>query len=243
MPIKKVGYKKRAYRKRRTVRKKKLTVSKMIKNRGYLKCNRGMLECYIGASNTATEYTLVNPLSGNPFVNGGTPITDALITNMFSIPLIFSVNLAQVINYLEFAQLFDQYRILGVQMILKLTQTEAGPSDSLPYIEYYYDQDDTLLPTNSSIRERSDVKYKSFGSNGMLKLNWYPYPQNIVSNTGSSVVATNPMTNKTWIDTTNAVLPYKSLKMILRNCRLNGTNNRWRIDFIPRVLFDFKNVQ
>lgn len=217
-----------------------------LATRGYLKINRGLGKApdavgaspmYIYAGNSAGVYVVQNPQGSNVLLTAPA-IAEEGVTNIYTIPCSFKFQLNNLVNYQELVSLFDAYRIRAIEVKLILTQTESTTSDSLPYISYIKDIDSDV-PLNT-LQEYSGLKFKRFSGN-MLTLRWIPKILSHVSNSQGTVSQVISSCKK-WVDCVDSNVEYFGMKLNIHNVRLNSTTNRWKIDFVPRLILEFRNA-
>lgn len=143
-------------------------------------------------------------VAANDIVKGAVDLTGGVSFKLQDLP-----------DYVEFQNLFDQYRIDWVDVMFICKQ--SGSSPSYPIIYYVEDHDDDGAPTVNQILSSQNTQILQFGSNRtMLKLRIIP---NVTRNVYISGI-TNGYERappRTWLDCANANVPHYGYKWYIAN--------------------------
>lgn len=137
----------------------------------------------------------------------------------YNIPFAMQFSLNQLINYAELADVFDQYRILGVKVFVSWqhnVSTGSGTS-TIPSLQWYPDFDDATAPSSANaVRERMGVITKRWSADRVTQvMSVRPRP---IFTSGTALVPYG-----TWFDCqTNPNTVHYGLKGIINNTSLEA---------------------
>lgn len=197
--------------------------------RGQLYLLRKTPECTIANSGAFGGITTVDVPSVIGFatqllqVGTPTPSIGSGSNGHYDIPFTLKFRLSQLYSFSEITAIADKYKILGVYIRIYYSKTEssAGFTANMPYIQYINDYDDANLITKDAMRERMGVKMKVF-RNGIVKMMVRPKPTREIYGTGITSAYELP-SKAPWIDCVNADTEHYGVKGVLQNVYLGGT--------------------
>lgn len=147
-----------------------------------------------------------------------------------------SFRLSDLLDYTEFTNLFDQYRVNWVEYMFICKQN--GSSPAWPTIFIAEDHDDDAVPVINEILAKEHTQVLQFGSNRtMLKLRLRP---NITRNVYNGV--TNGYERAapgTWVDCAVATVPHYGVKYFISNYNTTSNPNA-TISVVVRFNLSFK---
>lgn len=139
----------------------------------------------------------------------------------YCIPFSMQFSLDQLLNYTDITGFADQYKIkaIYVRVYYNHTTSSAGSVNSMPYLQYITDHDDSTVPTLSALREKMGVKMKTFRQGGYIgmKVN----PKTSVLQTGS---ATASLLTSGWTNSNVPSVLYYGIKGCVSNINLPVTS-------------------
>lgn len=175
----------------------------------------------------------------------GTPVAavSGVSSNYYDLPFSMVFRLDQLVAFADIADIADKYKIIGCNVKFHAGNTSNVYGGAMPYVDYCVDQDDDVVPTNNSLRQKMGVRQKGYSQMGQLTLpRFKPLPAGIVvGNAGGSGYTVPP---PTWIDMAYTSVPHYGLKGIFRNVISGGAstdNSNFTIDVKLTLLC--KNLQ
>lgn len=183
----------------------------------------------------------------------GTTTGDVNGTNScVQVPATLLVRLTEVLNYAEFAGLFNQYRIDKVEFKVELA---CGPSfapasgtasSSLPTLYSRYDPNDAVMsPSWGDLCNSGNAKSYSFTNGSPHILKCVPKPTLSMYVSGLSAGYSIPVQQKSlWMDTSSPsyAIEHYAFKLWFRG--LPGTiNDGFAIRITPTVFMSFKRTR
>lgn len=186
------------------------------------------------------KFTRWEPLEGESSLvdcNFGSAGTNFAVKNF---------SLASVVNFNEFRDLYDNYRILGVRVYFDYSPdvhpigSGSNNSPSLyPKLWVLRDYDDTTTPTLDIIAQSNKSICLRFGSNSTTRSIFIrPAIRNEVFRTSATSSYTNSWGE--WLDCTNSDVPHYGLKMISQGI---PNLNLGAITIRCKYYLQFKNVR
>lgn len=177
--------------------------------------------------------------------------TGTLSTITGSIGATLLARLSDVPNSSEYAALFEQYRIIGVQYTFRLMDNPdannyinstvfTNGANFYPKLWWIQDRDDSTVPTLISIRERGEAKCAILKPDRFIKV-YVKYPNTldeIQANLGSTLAQSM---RRTWINTEVANVPHWGLKVVLD--KMGYAGNTMTVGIDKRYFFAFKGTK
>lgn len=229
-PAKKRVYKKKVY-------KRKPKMNKQISSAG--------LSVHKFARMSQSTYVVTSGVAGIPIVYQGNEVTMGPVVaagapfggNNVSFGLGCIFKLSDVVNYIEFTNLFDSYRIKGVSATIAMmaaNQVGNGQWQYIPDLYYINDYDDGTPPPNYGvIQEYENCKVRKLSAEKTVKLYFKPKPTGVVY-TGNPVVPGYANTAPgQWLDCSSANVEHYGLKMFVENYQTN-------LNGMPPIRIQFK---
>ena len=133
--------------------------------------------------------------------------------------------LNDIVNVSEFTQLYDQYKIKGVMVTIKMITNPDAQNQTLniggqastnfyPTIWYCPDHDDTTAPTLSFLKQYSRVKHKILRPNQEIK--FFAKPNTLTQlYDGALATAYANTKGRPWVDMANPDVPHYGFKMAI----------------------------
>lgn len=159
-------------------------------------------------------------------------------------------SLDKVVNYSDFVNLFDLYKVHKVELFVSLqspnpdnTQGSAFIAQTYyPKLWYFNDDDDEALPSLTAFRERQGVRYKVLMPNKIYKITCYPKIQTMtyrtLTSTGYQAMRPN------WIDAnTDFNVPHYGTKLCLDMNGQSSTGYSTVVKVEAKYHLIFKNPQ
>lgn len=186
----------------------------------------------------------------------GTIVTNAATSGIVEIPLSSQFTLSDISGASEFAALYDQYRLNGVKVTIKLISNPdasyaAGNTPVNQYTNYYptlwyvRDYDDVALMTLEQIREYKAVKHVTLRPNKEISIMVKPRLLRQVFN--STTNAGYEIALPKFIDMANIALPHFGLKMVVdfegTSIPINTVVNQWRFRINYKYFFQCKDIR
>ena len=142
----------------------------------------------------------------------------------FQFPVSASFSLKDVIDYTDFTDLFDRYKITKVVLkIMYQTNIGVGSNGILPVMNYTFDCDDADLPVNQQdVTRKGYVKTKILNAN--RPFSWVCKPRiskQVYDGLNAAYMSERPC----WLDCTNPDVPHFAFKAWLRNCPIGTVEN------------------
>lgn len=246
MPVGRKYMKRRNYRKKRTgLRSKKRSGLRRLasSNQGYINVNRRLPFISAQAGNTLGSMTVTDPTSSCLALGTPTAVPGA-ISGLYDIPFSLGFQLNQLVNYTEFTNLFDHYRINTVKVDLKtFPNSTLVTGVGIPWVEYWSDHDDGTPVSAALAREVMGVKSKYFSGNKVVT-SMYVKPRPLVELAAADgTPAPGGLRAHTWINCTDSDVPHYGLKGVLHNVYLGGTTGQNQFQYDVKVNLSFKGVQ
>jgi len=166
----------------------------------------------------------------------------------YDFPMRATFALSDIANYNNFCLMYDQYKLLSVQMDITYIQNNStlGSATILPTLNITTDQDDATLPTNAiQFLGKQGARRFTYGSKGRTKftIKFKPNPvQPLQANNASNTAIINTAVPQvgTWIDCLNPAVPHFAIKAWFENCKVYDPATActaFRIDMTYRVAF------
>lgn len=133
----------------------------------------------------------------------------------------YSFSFDQVSNYSELVQVYDQYKISGVECIFQCTMPPiaGGPTDTLygrVELLYCVDNDDAATTDWNILAQHSRTRSLNFGMDGMCKIFLRPMINVPVYRPPPAVTDAYMVRKPDWIDCAYPDVPHYGLKVIAR---------------------------
>lgn len=210
--------KKYRYRRGRLVRRK----GRVARKTGFLNIIRKCKEFSIENSTVANTPVLCQDGGKNNYTGNilqiGNLQADAAGT--YAVPFSMQFSLDQLLNYADITGIADQYKIKSVYVRVWYNGNSAsvGGLNSMPYLQYITDHDDSVVPTVSNLREKMGVKMKTFRNGGYIgiKVN----PKAAVAQGGSSAPS---LLTKGWTNSAYPSILHYGIKGCVSNMNLPTT--------------------
>lgn len=149
----------------------------------------------------------------------GAPTADAAGT--YALPFSMQFSLDQLLNYSDITNFADQYKIKSIYVRVWYNGNSAsvGGLNSMPYLQYITDHDDSAVPTVLSLREKMGLKMKTFRNGGYIgiKLN----PAKAITQNGSS--GPSLVQSKGWTNSSYPSIVHYGIKGCVSNMNLPTT--------------------
>lgn len=233
---------------RRGKRRGMRPIRKVMRNRltNYYRFKRFGENTMIACGSTAAGTVFLDGPAGFAI---GPPSGDYNGTYQFGGAMQFQLD--QTLEWKDFSNLFDKYRIKGVKVtIIPLGQpsTNAAPAvianTNYPTIAIAVDNDDASLPSTwESVAVKQDCKIKRLSKPVSVYIR-NPKLASAVYN--GLTTAYSPQTG--WVDTVDSDVPHYGLKFFMRECPLpiatnpgNGANVLFRI--VTKYYLEMKDPQ
>lgn len=211
------SYKRRVFRRRRTFRKRRFRSRTNASYRTF-KFNRGYPENDIDSPTTTTP-------SGSPGFTSGS----------------FDFKFRYLNNYSEFVNMFDSFRVTGIQHKFFPVGMNTGMLGRGRFY-YYHDHNDVVRPSSEKqILERADYKVRSMDTPTPFKI-YYKPKVSVKLYAGASVEAFGTLIKQPWVDL-NAFgieCPFFGLKWAWVD---NDNTNIISMKCITTVYFKCRGVQ
>lgn len=241
MPVQK---KKRGYRKRRGMkfmkRKQGVSVFKRLSssNAGYININR-RLDLISVAATPEQGAPLVRPAAQTCMQLGIAIPTVGGLSSTYDVPFSLTFRLDQLRNYTEFTNLFDQYKINAVKIVIRsFANIDNALGFPMPYIEYWTDPDSNVPPTVDQSREVMGVRTKYFNAT-TNSCTMYIKPKVAISVVDAGGLA-GGKSGRGWLDSAQPDVLHYSIKGIIHNFSLPAVtagNNNLLWDITQNVSF------
>jgi len=206
--------------------------------------------------NPVTQQGSLNYTSDWSYDGLGTLTTNAGTSTIKELPLTTQFTLTDISNSSEFSALYDQYKICGVKVSIKMiscpdaTYTAGGTalnqySNFYPTLWYVRDYDDTALVTTGDIRQYKSVKHVTLRPNKELSIFVKPrvLKQVFNSTTGAGYEIALPK----FIDMANNALPHFGLKMVFdfegQNLPITSVLSQFKFRLNYKYYFMCKDVR
>lgn len=165
---------------------------------------------------------------GVGFLTLGTTTADQpSAPSLYSFGGVFQLSLNNLINAVEFQNLFHQYRIRRCVTRISMDNADTWPQQNgpipstLPSVYIATDPNDATVPgTSAVLQQYGDMQVHEFRHDKPIFITWYPKPAVGmfvgVINTGYAAPDTN---KQLWLDTTTPsdTIAHYALKMFFRN--------------------------
>lgn len=247
------------FRRRRYARRSKLSKkTRMMKRRRMAKRGGFGNQGTIRIIRKTTENNIYNTaVAGTPAASGsvvvlGTPYNNPFAgSTYYNIPFSIDTALSDALNYTEFTQIADKYKINWVKVKVYATSNtaSAGFTAQLPSILWCMDEDDAGVPAGStaglnSIREKMGSKYRQFKQNGQgITLFWKPRLAREVYNAGGAAVGAE-VTPAKFLNCTYPDVPHYGVKGYLQDVNLAATPTAYtQIKFDVTMSITLKDIQ
>lgn len=150
----------------------------------------------------------------------------------------FTFTLQDLPAYTEFTNLYDQFRILGVRLQMKLNvspDAQTASTSNYPVLYYVRDYDDNTAPTTTSeINQYANLKKKVLRPNSFVNI--YLKPAVLVQTYETSVATGYSPKWKQWIDCTDSATQYFAMKYYI-----DGLWSRYEVDVHSTYYLQFRN--
>lgn len=234
----------RVIRKKRVVRRK-ATIQRSLVSKG--------LKTYKFARMSLPTYIVTSASPGTPVIYQGAEGTMGAIvaagapfgTNNVGFGLGFIFKLFHVHNHTEFTNLFDSFRVIGIQAKVDYMSSNQGGApayQTLPDLNYCHDYDDgTPPPTQVTVQQYQGSRCFKLTAERTKTIYFKPKVLNTVYAGPLFTAYSNPM-NAPWCDCTSPEIEFYGLKMYIDNynANLNGMPPI-RIQF--KYYLEFKTVR
>jgi len=162
------------------------------------------------------------------------------------IPFTMKFTHANILNNSELTTLFDQYKILKVEVYATFAHnvSTAGGLSTLPQLCWHVDRDDSAIEGVAATRERMGIRRKPFESDKRTRKMWVTAPTAMAAlfdqATGSTNIAA-PV--RRWIDCNDINIPHYGIKGVLENCFSSGTANVFCVRFDVKYTIAYRHVR
>lgn len=197
---------------------------KVARSTGFIKLIRKCKEFSIENSTTLNTPVLCQDGGKNNYTGNilqlGAPTPDAAGT--YAIPFSMQFTLDQLLNYTDITSIADQYKIKAVYVRVWFNSNFAsvGGLNSMPYLQYINDHDDSSVPTVLTLREKMGVRMRTFRNGGFITMK--VIPKAAVAQSGSSGAS---LVTKGWTNSTYPNILHYGIKGCVSNLNLPTTTN------------------
>lgn len=179
----------------------------------------------------------------------GSPEQDTNFSqNIWNVPFALQFNLAQALGFNEFTQLFDKYRLRGVQLKLKYNgntfdgSNTAGRAQNQPVLKYVIDNDDQVPQPVQTFNEKMGIKSIMLNENRYSNIFVRPKYSVGIDN-GTSIGAAGQDRNM-WINCADDTIPHFGVKGYIEGMPLGTTASLSSVLQVEMKLYlEFKDVQ
>jgi len=229
----------------RTLRKKafRLALRRPLSRYGGMTITRHCDSIYL-VNSDANNFSITGTNTNNMF-----SIDNGLVGNQplgKDVPFSFKFTHANLLNSGEFTALFDQYKILKVQVYATYAHnvSTAGGSTTLPQLSYFIDRDDAVVNSVQELRERMGVKRKQFTSNIRTRVMTVYNPTKMASLFDQATGALNvAMPIRGWVDCNDINIPHYGIKGVFENCLTSGTANVFAMRLDIKYTVAYRHVR
>jgi len=205
-----------------------------------------------------------NSITGTGSINWGSDLTysngnlktNAAAGGVVEVPFSIQYNLNDIPNASEFTVLYDQYKLCGAKLSIKMISCpeatyQAGSTSANQYVNFYptlwytRDYDDNGLLGLNEIRQYKSAKHVVLRPNKELSIYTKPrlLRQLFASTTGAGYEIALPK----YIDLANLSLPHYGFKAVIDfeglSLPLNTVLNQWQFRINIKYYFMTKNVR
>lgn len=170
----------------------------------------------------------------------GNVVLDTNTPTLIPQPLTFRLN--QLPASTEFTDLFDNYRITYVKLMIRLNVSPDAQSPTTavyPRILYVRDYDDSVIPSSVDVlRQYGNCQQKVLNPNENMVITLKPAIRNLVSRDTSGQVVYSPKW-KQWIDCAHSDTLHYGLKYAIENCG----NSNYTLNFQATYWFQCKDTR
>lgn len=187
--------------------------------------------------------------------SGGTLVTNAATAGIKETPFSIQFTLNDVPNNTEISALYDQYKLCGAKVSIKMinspesTYVNNGSANSYtnfyPTLWYTRDYDDNDLLSLTAMRQYKSARHVVLRPNKEISIYTKPrmLRQLFNSNTGAGYEIALPK----YVDLGNIALPHYGLKAVIdyegQDIPLSSATNQWRFRVNVKYYFMCKNVR
>lgn len=158
----------------------------------------------------------------------------------------FRFMLNGLLEYNDFTQLFDRYKITGIKLKVMFqcnqSGTPGGTRAPLPLMTYAFDCDDANAPANGNI-----VRVKQYAKqrilNGSSSFNIFIKPRITKALYANALTAGYSSEAPTWIDATRADIEHYGLKFWINNWFADHDTSSYKLTITPTYYFSCKDTQ
>lgn len=214
------------------------------KPQGFCRVKRKMPMCVVKTDALLGSFSVVDDGPGT-LVSLGTPSPSiGLPSGWYDLPFAMTFAINQATNFTEFSALFDEYKINAVNIRVSPNSTiaQSATSQTLPYIEWVYDHDDSVPPNIATFRERMGIRTKFFNAT-TNSANMYCRPRPVSQVYATPAIGYSTNQKATWLDMSNTTVPHYAIKGVIRHVYSPGINAQSQITLDGQLDLSFKGVQ
>jgi len=182
------------------------------------------------------------------YISRYAPLVDVttLTTVASSVGACIQFSLADVPNYTELSNLFDSYRLIGVQLTFRLMDNPDSSNyinstvftqgaNFYPKLWTCIDRDDNTVPTIATIRERAHAYCKVLRPDRFIKVfvKMPAPPTQVYGGYGQGMIK--------WLRTTEPNVGHYGLKVVLD--KMGYAGNTFTVGIDKKYFFAFKNTK
>jgi len=187
------------------------------------------------------QLTPTPPSPGLVMTVSGLTTSSIPFSGHFDFGLTSTFSLADISNVGVYTGMYDQYKLLGVKVIITYLQNtaEAQSQAIMPTLNIVSDQDDSNMPSSVvQLLGKQGSRRFTFGSKGRTSFSMYFRP-NVVQQVG--VAAGNlGIAKSMWLDCVSETIPHYALKAYFENVYIaapQGVSTAFKIDLEYKFAF------
>lgn len=189
-------------------RKRPMFKRRPIRRRIYRKKTQNKVHTYIRWADKDTQY----PGSNGP---------SSILASNTEQNLVYTFKLDNIVNPSDFTNLYDQYRINKVVLVLERQLNQTGtvtvnsPNNKRVRVVHDYNDANPLTQEDDYLEYANCKSYQAIG-NGSIKITLYPKVNNVVENVGGAATAFTSMnSNRIWLNIAEDEVPHFGLKIFV----------------------------
>lgn len=177
--------------------------------------------------------------------SGLTQTTDDFGTRQGGIGISF--NLQACMDYNDFTQLFDRYKITGIKLKFLFQNNVSalqavGNRAPLPLITYAFDADDANSPpTRQAVAVKQYAKEKILNGNRTFSVFYKPRLSKLVYN--GIITSAYTSSKPEWLDCNNPSVPHFGVKLWLNNWYSDTDTSSMKLTIQPIYYLAMKDTQ
>lgn len=182
---------------------------------------------------------------GSPSTDSGfslSSVSSDALTGCYQFGWVHDFRMINVVQYNEFTNLFDRYKIVGInyKVMYQCNDAQVQGSQVLPIVHYAIDYDDATVPSVlTDISSKSNCRTKVLGNTQYVVQKIKP---KVAGQIYQSAIATGYSVIKApYINSTYSTVPHYGIKFWLNNVYMSSSNNT-AITIEPEYIFACKDV-